>query len=72
MLCWGVRDMKKYQLLSVKSPLVEIECGGTVVSTSPISDASEDPNFPNPIISFDVVRKCNIFYTMKLFLFVSP
>jgi len=54
-LCWGVRDMKRYQLLKVDSPLVEIECGGTVVRTQPIKDASKDPNFPDPIISFDVV-----------------
>ena len=62
-LCWGVRDMKKYQLLSVTSPLVEIECGGTVVRTQPIKDASKDPNFPDPIISFDVVRKTNFTIT---------
>lgn len=47
--------MKRYQLLKVDSPLVEIECGGTVVRTQPIKDASKDPNFPDPIISFDVV-----------------
>ena len=58
-LCWGVRDMKRYQLLSVTSPLVEVECGGTVVRTQPIKDASKDPNFPDPIISFDVVSKLN-------------
>ena len=47
--------MKRYQLQKVDSPLVEIECGGTVVRTQPIKDASKDPNFPDPIISFDVV-----------------
>ena len=64
-LCWGVRDMKKYQLLSVTSPLVEIECGGTVVRTQPIRDASKDPNFPDPIISFDVVSKDELYLIVK-------
>lgn len=57
--------MKKYQLLSVTSPLVEIECGGTVVRTQPIKDASKDPNFPDPIISFDVVRQFCTFLIVK-------
>ncbi len=54
-LCWGVRDMKRYQLLKVTSPMVELECGGTVVRSEPIKDTEENPNFPKPVISFDVV-----------------
>ncbi|XP_064383023.1 myoferlin-like isoform X2 [Halichondria panicea] len=53
-LCWGVRDMKRYQLLKVTSPLVELECGGTIVRSEPIKDTDENPNFPKPVISFDV------------------
>ena len=53
--------MKRYQLLKVTSPMVELECGGTVVRSEPIKDATENPNFPKPVISFDVVSKlCNI------------
>ena len=48
MLCWGVRDMKKFQLQSVTSPLVEIQCEKMVHRTEPIVDTSENPNFPNP------------------------
>ena len=48
MLCWGVRDMKKFQLQSVISPLVEIQCEKTVYRTEAIVDTSENPNFPNP------------------------
>ena len=55
-LCWGVRDMKRFQLLKVDSPLVELECGGTVVRTRHIKNASKNPNFPEPIVTFDVVR----------------
>ena len=54
-LCWGVRDMKRYQLLQVTSPLVEMECGGTVVRSEHIKNTKENPNFPKPVISFDVV-----------------
>ena len=54
-LCWGVRDMKKYQLLAVNSPLVELECGGHVQCTEAIKNAKENPNFPKPVVSMDVV-----------------
>lgn len=64
-LCWGVRDMKRYQLLQVTSPLVEMECGGTVIRSENIKNTKENPNFPKPVISFDVVSvqcgaKCNV------------
>ena len=58
MLCWGVRDMKHYQLQKVDSPLVELECGGTVLRSKHIKDASKNPNFPEPILTIDVVRTC--------------
>ena len=48
--------MKRFQLLKVTSPIVEVECGGTVVRTKHIKDADKNPNFPDPIVTFDVVR----------------
>ena len=57
-LCWGVRDMKRFQLLPVTSPLVEVECGGTVVRSEHIKDAKKNPNFPKPVVSFEVVGTC--------------
>ena len=54
-LCWGVRDMKKYQLMAVNSPLVELECGGHIKCTDPIKNAKENPNFPTPVVVMDVV-----------------
>ena len=47
--------MKRFQLSHVTSPLVEMECGGTVVRSEHIKNAKENPNFPKPVISFDVV-----------------
>ncbi|KAL5471556.1 hypothetical protein EMCRGX_G029681 [Ephydatia muelleri] len=54
-LCWGVRDMKRFQLLPVESPYVELECGGTVVQTKHIQKVSRNPNFPDPVVTFDVL-----------------
>ena len=54
-LCWGVRDMKRFQLLQVTSPLVEFECGGVSVKSKPIKNTKDNPNFPDPVLSFDVV-----------------
>ena len=47
--------MKRFDVLPVTSPLVEIECGGTIVRSEHISDAKINPNFPQPMICFDVV-----------------
>lgn len=58
-LCWGVRDMKRFRLLQVTSPLVELECGGNIVKTKHIQDTKKNPNFPDPVISMDVVRIYN-------------
>ena len=56
-LCWGVRDMKKFQLLHVTSPIMEMECGGVKIQSEYIRDAKENPNFPNPVLPFfDVVN----------------
>ena len=51
--------MKRFQLLHVNSPLVEMECGGVKIQSEHIKDAKENPNFPKPVISFDVVSQEN-------------
>ena len=47
--------MKRFRLLQVTSPLVELECGGNIVKTKHIKDTKKNPNFPDPVISMDVV-----------------
>ena len=47
--------MKRYQLLQVTSPLVELECGGHSVRTKHIPNTKKNPNFPKPVVSMDVV-----------------
>ena len=58
-MCWGLRNMKKFQLLEVSSPNVEIEINGTVQETKVIKDMSKNPNFDDPIVFFDVVSEMN-------------
>lgn len=48
--------MKRFRLLQVTSPLVKIECGGIIIETKPINDTKKNPNFPEPVLSMDVVR----------------
>ena len=54
-LCWGVRNMKRYQLASVASPSIEFECGGHVVHSTVIKNTQKNPNFDQPLFFFDVV-----------------
>lgn len=59
-LCWGVRGMKRFQLLRVSSPMVELECGGKVVRCQHIEDATKHPNFPEPVVFMDLVMSIHI------------
>ena len=56
-LCWGVRDLKNYQVLPVNNPFVEVECGSTLTKSEPLKDASKNPNFPDKqrIVTFKAV-----------------
>ncbi|XP_075070137.1 fer-1-like protein 6 isoform X2 [Mixophyes fleayi] len=44
-LFWGVRELKKVQLLSVDRPQVMIECAGKGVKSSVIQSYKSNPNF---------------------------
>ena len=54
-LCWGVRNMRKFQLSTVESPNVEVEVGGQVVHSKVIKNAARNPNFDDPLLFFDIV-----------------
>ncbi|GFO37984.1 dysferlin [Plakobranchus ocellatus] len=54
-LCWGVRNMKRYQLAAVTSPSVRLECGGHVLDSKVIKDTKRNPNFPDNLLFFDVM-----------------
>ncbi|EDO36863.1 predicted protein, partial [Nematostella vectensis] len=62
-LCWGVRNMKKFQLASVSSPSIEFECGGHVVNSTIIKNTQKNPNFDQPLFFFDVYLPKEELYT---------
>uniref|UniRef100_I3MX34 Fer-1 like family member 6 n=1 Tax=Ictidomys tridecemlineatus TaxID=43179 RepID=I3MX34_ICTTR len=53
-LFWGVREMKKVQLLSVDRPQVLIECGGRGVKSCVIQSYKNNPNFSVQGDAFEV------------------
>ncbi|OAF64422.1 hypothetical protein A3Q56_07867, partial [Intoshia linei] len=54
-LCWGVRNMKKFQLTDVTSPSVKFEIDGTVIEFEKIKDIKKQLNFSNPHITQDIM-----------------
>ncbi|KAF7709656.1 fer-1-like protein 6 [Silurus meridionalis] len=53
-LFWGLRELKKVQLLPVDRPQVFIECAGKGVNSSVIQSYKNNPNFTVLVDSFDV------------------
>ncbi|XP_062862723.1 fer-1-like protein 6 [Trichomycterus rosablanca] len=53
-LFWGLRELKKVQLLSVDRPQVFIECAGKGIHSSVIQSYKSNPNFSVILDSFDV------------------
>ncbi|XP_056605423.1 dysferlin isoform X9 [Triplophysa dalaica] len=54
-LAWGLRNLRSFQLTSVTSPSLQVECGGCVVQSCVIRNSKKNPNFDNNIL-FIVVR----------------
>ena len=52
--------MKRFRLLPVNSPSIELNIGGYIQKIAKIKSAKKNPNFDNPIIFFDVVRYSRI------------
>jgi len=48
--------MESYQLLSVKSPSVEITLGDVTVQSNVIKNTDKNPNFDDPLVFRDLVR----------------
>ncbi|KAM9487177.1 fer-1-like protein 6 [Clarias gariepinus] len=53
-LFWGLRELKKVQLLPVDRPQVFIECAGKGVNSSVIQSYKSNPNFSVLVDAFDV------------------
>lgn len=53
-LFWGLRDLKRIHFMSVDKPRIDVECSGTILSSSLIQNAKKNPNFPNMLKFFDL------------------
>uniref|UniRef100_A0A4W5KHQ7 C2 domain-containing protein n=1 Tax=Hucho hucho TaxID=62062 RepID=A0A4W5KHQ7_9TELE len=53
-LFWGLRELKKVQLLSVDRPQVFIECAGKGLRSSVIQSYKNNPNFTTLVDAFDL------------------
>lgn len=50
---WGIRQTKRIRLLSVKSPIIIIECGGFVIEST-LESMEKNANFSNPLKFIDI------------------
>ncbi|XP_069048827.1 dysferlin isoform X4 [Lepisosteus oculatus] len=53
-LAWGVRNLKSYQLASVTSPSLQVECGGQMVQSCVIRSVKKKPNFDINVLFMEV------------------
>jgi len=60
-LFWGLRELKRVQLMSVDRPRIDIECAGHVLSSSAIQSFKKNPNFAVPVKYFDVVSIITVY-----------
>ncbi|XP_064199858.1 dysferlin isoform X7 [Anguilla rostrata] len=61
-LAWGVRNLKSYQLASVTSPSLQVECGGRMVQSCVIRNTKKKPNFDVNTLFIDVRLPCEELY----------
>ncbi|XP_041829318.1 myoferlin-like isoform X2 [Melanotaenia boesemani] len=67
-LAWGLRNMKTYQLASVTSPSLVVECGGQRVESAVIKNMKKSPNFPSSVLFIKVLLPKDEMYTPPIVL----
>uniref|UniRef100_A0A286XVK5 Dysferlin n=1 Tax=Cavia porcellus TaxID=10141 RepID=A0A286XVK5_CAVPO len=60
-LAWGLRNMKSYQLASISSPSLVVECGGQTVQSCVIRNLRKNPNFDVCTLFMEVVSLIPLF-----------
>lgn len=53
-LTWGLRNMKSYQMASVNSPSLVVECGGKIVESTMVRNLKKTPNFNSSVLFMTV------------------
>ncbi|XP_020856827.1 dysferlin isoform X1 [Phascolarctos cinereus] len=53
-LAWGLRNLKSYQLSSITSPSLVVECGDQVIQSCVIKNIRKNPNFDVNTLFMDV------------------
>ncbi|XP_041865734.1 myoferlin isoform X2 [Melanotaenia boesemani] len=67
-LTWGLRNMKTFQLATVTSPSLIVECGGEIVQTAVIKNFKKNPNFPGSVLLLKVLLPKEEMYTPPIVL----
>ncbi|XP_044194442.1 myoferlin-like isoform X3 [Thunnus albacares] len=67
-LAWGLRNMKSYQLATVSSPSLVVECGGHRVESAVIKNIKKSPNFPGSVLFIKVLLPKDEMYTPPIVL----
>ncbi|KAK5850635.1 hypothetical protein PBY51_001496 [Eleginops maclovinus] len=67
-LAWGLRNMKPYQLASISSPSLVVECGGERVQSVVIKNMKRSPNFPGSVLFMKVLLPKEEMYTPPIVL----
>uniref|UniRef100_A0A452I0A2 C2 domain-containing protein n=1 Tax=Gopherus agassizii TaxID=38772 RepID=A0A452I0A2_9SAUR len=65
-LAWGLRNMKNYQMASVTSPSLIVECGGEMVESVVIKNLKKTPNFPYSVLFMKVLLPKEELYAPSL------
>ncbi|XP_037084360.1 dysferlin-like [Pollicipes pollicipes] len=51
----GVRNMRSFELRSVRNPAIEFECAGKVVTSEVMGDVKQHPNFADPFLFMEIM-----------------